>query len=96
MTQNIERGRVYRAKKPRATGADWRYPTGFVNDRVVIYVNVLGDVVQYDGPAVARGRHYPKCTLKAFEAWAGEDVTDKMPEGEWQAWPAPKVGGAHG
>lgn len=89
MIENIQCGRVYRAKTPRQVGADRQFHQGFVNDRVVIYINVLSDLVQYDGPAIPNGRHYPKCTLKAFREWAGEDVTDVMPVGEWQPWSAP-------
>lgn len=85
----IQRGRVYRAKTPRQCGQTMHDQKGFVNDRVVLAVNLKGGDVMYDGPAVANGRHYPKCTLAAFKEWAGSDVTDIMPPGEWQHWPVP-------
>jgi hypothetical protein len=75
---DIQRGRIYRAKKPANS-------RGLFNDRQVLYVTE--QVVQYDGPAVGFGRHYPTVTREQFEAWAGEDVTDKMPKGEWMDWP---------
>lgn len=79
----IEVGRVYRAKKPREV-------VGLVNDRAVLWINGLRSVVQYDGPAVANGRHYPKVSMEAFLAWAGEDITGKLPEGRWADWPIVK------
>lgn len=73
----LQKGRVYRAKKP----ANAR---GFYNDRLVLYAT--DTTVQYDGPAVANGRHYPKIARDVFERWAGVDVTDQLPAGEWEAW----------
>lgn len=87
----IQQGRVYRAITPRSCGATLHNQGGWVNDRVVLRVNLVGGDVQYDGPAVANGRHYPKCTLQSFKDWAGSDVTDIMPEGQWQAWPVPET-----
>jgi hypothetical protein len=74
---DITRGRIYRAKKPANSG-------GLFNDRQVLYVTDTS--VQYDGPAVGFGRHYPTVSREVFEAWAGEDVTEKMPAGEWMSW----------
>lgn len=71
---DIQVGRVYRAKKPANCG-------GFFNDRQVIFASAFE--VQYDGPAVANGRRYPKVDRAKFEQWAGEDVTEKLPEGDW-------------
>lgn len=81
---NIElvRGRTYRAKKPANCG-------GLVNDRQIIYIDAR--IVQYDGPAVGFGRHYPKVDRAKFEAWVGADVTDSLPKDEWASWPPPKV-----
>lgn len=56
----------------------------YFNDRVVLYVNDVA--VQYDGPAVPSGSHYKKVTREQFEKWAGEDVTDFLPEGMWQVY----------
>lgn len=78
----LVRGRSYRAKKPANSG-------GLVNDRQIIYIDER--IVQYDGPAVGFGRHYPKVDRAKFEAWAGSDVTDSLPNGEWASWPPPKV-----
>lgn len=76
---DIQKGRVYRAKKPANCG-------GYYNDRQVLYLS--DSVVQYDGPAVANGRRYPKVARDVFERWAGEDVTDKLPDGDWQMYGA--------
>ena len=75
---SIAVGRTYRAKKPANCG-------GYINDRQVLWSN--GEVVQYDGPAVANGRKYPKVTMDDFKAWAGKDVTDSLPKGEWAPFP---------
>jgi hypothetical protein len=71
---DIIKGRVYRAKNPANLG-------GLFNDRQVLYVGL--EFVQYDGPAVVNGRKYPKVTHEAFAKWAGRDVTDELPPGEW-------------
>lgn len=75
-------GRTYRAKRPAKAGEflDPRF-----NDRTIKWLG--GDVVQYDGPAVAVGRHYPKTSVKAFLTWASHDVTDELPPGEYAPWP---------
>lgn len=39
--------------------------------RTIIWISGEGDRVQYDGPAVAQGRHYPTITVDAFVKWAG-------------------------
>lgn len=75
-------GRTYRAKKPANSG-------GLVNDRCIVYIDAR--IVQYDGPAVGFGRHYPKVDRAKFEAWAGTDVTDSLPKSEWASWPPPKA-----
>ncbi len=71
--------RVYRAKKPAQAGY------GFVNDRQVLHVGPTS--VQYDGPAVRNGGHYPKVSHEKFLTWAAADVTDQMPtNGDWVNW----------
>lgn len=75
----IQAGRTYRAKKPRNCG-------GLVNDRTVLWIGSMGQV-QYDGPAVAPGRHYPKVSLAEFAAWADRDITDELPKGRYATWP---------
>lgn len=76
----ILKGRVYRAKNPA-------HVDGFFNDRQVLYVTDYS--VQYDGPAVGRGRKYPMVSREKFEAWAATDVSDSLPEGEWAPWAPP-------
>lgn len=41
-------------------------------------------VVQYDSPSVKHGKNYPKISLTKFLKWAGKEVTDLMPKGEWR------------
>lgn len=74
-------GRTYRGKKPRPAG---QYMSQ-VNDRTLRWIG--SDTVQYDGPAVADGRHYPEVSKTAFLAWADRDVTDELPVGEYAKWP---------
>lgn len=76
MELELKVGRVYRAKRPaRVRGA--------INDRQIIWIDSLGVILQYDGPAVRAGLHYPKMTCEAFHKWAARDVTDELPSGEW-------------
>lgn len=77
----IKVGRTYRAKKPRPAGT---FLESFFNDRTVLWVGA--SEIQYDGPSVANGRKYPRVSREAFEKWAGEDVTDKLPKGKYQYW----------
>ena len=66
-------GKTYRAKKPLR-----RYSLllgHHYNDRTIIWMG--GGRVQYDGPAVAVGRHYPSVTEAEFLAWAGEVMEDE-------------------
>lgn len=71
-------GQIWRAKRP--TNAN-----GFVNDRVILHINFLG-AIQYDGPSVARGRHYPIVSAETFEKWAAREVRAELPADEWQEW----------
>lgn len=84
--EDLRVGRTYRAKKPAPTGSlfDQR-----INDRTLIYVGMYD--VQYDGPSVPFGRKYPKVSREAFLKWAGRDVTDELPPGEYAPWPLPKA-----
>ena len=71
---------VYAPKKrPRAIalGFDRVY-----NDRMIIYIS--DTQVQYDSPSLKRGQHYPTVTRAEFEEWAGEDVTEQTPKGDWR------------
>lgn len=83
---DLQVGRTFRAKKPRNSN-------GLVNDRTIVYIDRVFARVQYDGPAVAFGRHLPMSSIEEFLDWAERDVTDELPEGEYQDWPA-QDGGA--
>lgn len=91
MAIELKKGRTYRGKRPRMVGS---MVEPLVNDRTIIYLGI--DVVQYDGPAVKRGQHYPRVTREAFLAWAERDVTDELPEGEYATWPPKKPEVANG
>lgn len=80
-------GRTYRAKRPAPAGGGWQRE---VNDRTVLWVGAAE--VQYDGPSVARGRHYPRMPIDAFRKWADRDVTNELPPGEYATWPPKKQG----
>lgn len=67
-------GHVYRAKRPKAMG--WDAQGTFYNDRQILYIDRFGVNLQYDGPAVADGRHYPMVSVEAFRKWAKYDLTE--------------------
>jgi hypothetical protein len=69
---------VYRAKKPGHTSS------GSVNDRMIIHMGP--STVQYDSPTVKNGGKYPSIPKEEFLAWAGENVTEGYPEGDWVRW----------
>ncbi|EAX8474252.1 hypothetical protein M9319_004091 [Salmonella enterica] len=71
-------GRTYRGKRPQNR-------SGLVNDRTILHIGATH--IQYDGPVVGFGRHYPSCTREAFLQWAARDVTDELPKGEYAEWP---------
>lgn len=76
--EELKVGRTYRAKRPRPV-------RGFVNDRTILYIGATS--VQYDSPSVAMGKRQPFVSLDAFLAWAGCDVTDELPAGQYADWP---------
>ncbi len=78
----ILRGHIYRAKRPKPT------VTGDFNDRMVLYINPLSGRIQYDSPTVRSGWKYPTVDHAQFEAWAGSDVTEGYPNGDWATWPS--------
>lgn len=79
----IERGHVYRAKKPKQIRL---FLEGdFYDDRMVVWMN--DTKVQYDSPTVYRGSHYRMGDRARFEKWAGSDVTEGYPKGDWAKWP---------
>lgn len=75
---DLKAGHVYEAKKPKK-GWD-----GLVNDRQIMWMSRGEDRVQYDSPSVDHGRRFPIISVEAFLKWAGQDVTDSMPKGEWR------------
>lgn len=77
-------GRTYRGKKPKACGSMFK---PMVDDRTIVYMSALADIVQYDGPGVPIGRRLPKTTFAKFQKWASRDVTDELPKGEYAPWP---------
>ena len=48
-------------------------------------IEVIWDYkIQYDSPALKFGKKYPSITLTKFLKWAGKEITDEMPKGEWR------------
>ncbi|MDU8420258.1 hypothetical protein RYA60_18535 [Pseudomonas syringae] len=78
----LQVGRTYRAKTPRVAG------NREVNDRTVTWIGSCE--VQYDGPSVGFGKHYPKVEKEKFLAWADRDVTDELPPNQYAKWPPSK------
>jgi len=79
--EDLKIGRWYRAKKP----APARGQLGpVVNDREIIWMG--NGLVQYDGPAVRDGQHFPRVFVENFLKWAHRDVTDELPPGDWETW----------
>lgn len=74
--------RVYEAKRPAAASG---FPPLY-NDRQVQWVSSDRTLVQYDSPTIRDGRRYPTTTMEKFLKWAGQDVTNIMPDGEWRSW----------
>jgi hypothetical protein len=62
-------GATYRAKRPRQVGTVFN---GGLNDRTILWIGLAE--VQYDGPAVANGRKYPRVMISDFLKWAGEKL----------------------
>lgn len=75
-------GHTYEARKPKASGVF----NPLYNDRQIVYINWTERKVQYDSPTVAMGRRLPFTSFEKFEKWAGRDVTEEMPEGQWRPW----------
>lgn len=78
---NFAVGQVWRAKRPAPTG---EFLKPLVNDRVIMWIGA--ETLQYDGPSVGLGQHYRKVSIEDFEKWAGREVTDELPNGQWQLW----------
>jgi len=72
-------GHVYRARRPQ------EILFRGMNDRTIIWKGPFK--VQYDGPSVKMGQHYPTVSIEEFLGWAKMDVTaapgeDDVDEGE--------------
>lgn len=67
---------IYRAATPRQVG--WH-----VNDRMIIYMDMMGWKLQYDSPSIRSGSRYPSVTVEDFLLWMSEDVTEGYPDGDW-------------
>lgn len=80
---DIKPGRCYAAAKPAPCRAPFGQPR-LMNDRQVKWMSTDKKTLQYDGPAVRQGAKYPMVTTADFAAWAGRDVTEEMPRGEWR------------
>lgn len=70
--EDLQVGKTYRARKPRKAGTFGNV----YNDRTIIWRDKT--LVQYDGPAVPDGRHYPKISIEAFLAWADREVQEEQ------------------
>jgi len=68
-------GHVYEAKKPKVVGF-------YYDDRQILHIGL--NAIQYDSPTVAPGKKYPSVSKEKFAKWAGRDITDEMPKGEWR------------
>lgn len=80
LASEIKCGRVYRAKKPMPSiGMQF-------GDRQVKWISSDRGFVQYDGPMVSYGAHYPKVEMAAFLKWALRDVTSELPKDDWATW----------
>ncbi len=75
-------GHTYSAKRQTAG----RFYPKLINDRQILHIsyNHTGEYVQYDSPAVKPGANYPKIPVEKFLKWAKEDISAKMPKGEWR------------
>ncbi len=78
---DIQVGRVYRSKKPKAIGIfDPLY-----DDRQILWIG--STTLQYESPTVKIGRKYPTVDIDKFLKWGDRDVTDELPKGEWATYP---------
>ena len=75
-------GHTYSAKRQTAG----RFYPKLINDRQIQHIgyDYNGEYVQYDSPAVKPGANYPKIPVEKFLKWAKEDISAKMPKGEWR------------
>ena len=65
-------GSTYRAKKPRKI---WSWSKGeCLNDRRILWISKIKTQVQYDGPVIRPGQHYPTVDIDKFLKWASHKV----------------------
>ncbi len=67
-SEDLKKGSTYRAKRPR------RICGRQYNDRTIVHLSTTR--VQYDGPAVHMGQHYPMVSVEKFLKWAGHEIKD--------------------
>lgn len=87
---DLKIGRVYCAKSRKLVGIF----EPLINDRMILWMDRLGERVQYDSPTVAFGRKHPIVTTEQFLRWARADVTDLCPKGEWRSAAIAKATGS--
>lgn len=68
---SLEAGKTYRGRHPQAR-YDITLGEKVWNDRTIVWANQTH--VQYDGPAVSFGRHFPRVTREKFARWAGQEI----------------------
>lgn len=66
--EDIAVGKFYRGKYPK------RLLNGKINDREVIWISEARTQLQYDGPSVPNGAHYPRVSMTDFLKWASHEV----------------------
>lgn len=71
--EDIKVGKTYRGKNPDRAGSD-DPRSGWINDRIVLYIGPVSRKVQYDSSAVKEGSKYPSVTMEAFLKWASHEV----------------------
>lgn len=77
---DLKSGHVYEAKHPRKCGGLF---DPLWNDRQIRWVD--SKEVCYDSPTVKPGADYPIVPIEKFLKWAGRDITNEMPKGEWRS-----------
>lgn len=78
----IKVGKVYRCKRKKIFGIfDPVY-----DDRQVLWISEDKQKIQYDCPSLRIGRRRPIVDREKFEKWADQDVTDRLPAGDWEKY----------
>lgn len=89
MVLELFKWRVYEAKVPMPVNTQRTHlnSTLVYDDREI--QRISDGIVYYDSPLVSpktdgQKRNLPSVTIEDFLKWAGRDVTDEMPKGEWR------------